>query len=1840
MSRLREGGATSLLVEATGSPGKVADEVTIGLPADLAGKAAPAQLPAGWSVSRERTSLKLSGPPAALPLRLRLDSFGVDVPARVSVRVKSLGASLLEREVNVIHGPPVKLAASLDGLLALPKALFAGDRITCQPLNPARTPAGGRWILAGVPMDEIAMTGSGVSLQVRIPGTLRAGDPIPVQYIDPWGERLVDAPSASLCRGSLPPSRGDRPRLEACAPLALTGQTACVCGWFPTPASSEGLTLNGKPLGPPVSASSGVVFVKIPADAVPGPARIGGAESAGFSPEERAAVTVVRVGGEIDRTKLMRGESTPMRLWVEGTAQPLALHVRNDTPEIIRLEGGNEQMIATDGKKPNGLTRTVYAVHVGDFTITYSLATDQCPCGGDTVTREPTPIVYLTYPPDLRTREKSPSPSPIVTPTITATPRPPTDTTRDRSRTPAVTPDIITRERSYTPTPTPPPPPPSSTPTPTYTPTPNVECKVSYTIEGGPGISIDAVGPAPPKSSKKNESIPLYVSASDMDQLLQTCACTVNGQPGNSTHKYINVPDTLQYRWRKVSGNGNLAGTQGPATLYQPPPLQVDESDSVSIEVQIVDLRDNDKPASVQFTITVKRTEECKYERTVAFTKKSDPGRKKEITDIHQAVECSPVDESWVKDPVPLQGQVPGKVKVCVGERALLTASASDQDTLKLQCAGSCGSDKSEPQLDDPVQYTWEADKGDFPDYGGHATSDSDSTSVIYKAPPKPGADVVHVHIRDSGKEAADPKVDKVIQVTAYKLDMVVSGHKDERAPDCEAYYICLNDDDDDKKGVDDRDVQAAAEDDLVQVTLKMEPEKSGNVTLLASSGAGKIRVWKDSAKSQELKLPYSPPKLPIDVWVEGFRPSDKARDVELVLKSDDPHCEVHRLFTVERPELDMDGVPHAARQNPGGFVCVNKDDDDNNQVPDKDDAIATAGVEDDLVPISIGKLPKEGSVTFRVTAGGNSVRVWEESADHKNLKGGRAEGKSYKAEDLPKKLWLEGVQASGGLADVRMEVQDDDSGCTSVLLVTVVDVDIRASMRNRDGGLVLVPEADEEKKGAFVAVNTDDDNTDGVLDKEQQPVQGENDLLKIDLDVNPRASVTGKLTLTATGAANEFHLWRDPNKVASEDLGKAITFDAAELPKTYWLEGVSPSSQRRDLALKLRCDQPRPCDDTVKVTAVQLHLQTDLDMDQKIDDKDWKLERKPGAYVVLNNDDDDRNGKADYSDDVVDAKAAPGYAPPAGARAEQDLKKFQITGPMPASLVNTGKVILRRSNGNVRVYSVPEKGVAARILWSAPPGAAGAGGYAAGTERNGIKTWDLSDETQRADFLSVRDHLWVEGTAPSGAERDTTLSLSYGPQDAGVEIEMNRVDLTVIRFEKIEATIDPTPPHTARALAPPLAAAGAAASNAPLNHVYSSSSGGIVHTLNADDANLDGTFAQPHALVLIRRGDDEVDFAATRQPALPMKWTVERASDDAAALGRGVPPITKTAGLTMSLSTDERGSFLVSVYYDANGNGKFDTGEPRAIVPLILVDTVFREDQSAAHTHVTATRVGTAATWSRTPRAVAPGAAAPPFRGISVSSGVYNPALPNPGGGGFDINNPNNAAMYFGATVDFIGGGPAGQRGLDRAFGGWVNNEIVDEDVTGTYQNGHRVLSVFASNAGPFLPGGGAPVILPPPFLDSGFDDGGQGGGSVTLTRSRMGATTVQPLGRRVLVESVDSPGQPYAGDHPGFPGSRLTGMTFNMGFHAWLAVWTNVTASDGRTNDAAERTYSSVCDFSWTLRGEWSVDAQGLSTRVGAPEARKGATTSYPARRARDETVEVRYPRGTYLLDSDARN
>jgi len=212
-----------------------------------------------------------------------------------------------------------------------------------------------------------------------LPADLRPGDTLALRYVDALGELVLDVPEVPGVE-VVEPGAGGGPRITDASPRAFPGRLACVCGSFPSPEAWDGVLLDGAALGAPEAASSRMVWVQIPASTAPGEHVFSGAPAPGFPPEDKAATLVLQVGGQIDSTKLQRLESTPMRLRVQGTEEPIELRVRNRTPSIISIEGGDDQVIRTTGGSPNQLERTVRGISPGAFDIQYELAGEPCPC--------------------------------------------------------------------------------------------------------------------------------------------------------------------------------------------------------------------------------------------------------------------------------------------------------------------------------------------------------------------------------------------------------------------------------------------------------------------------------------------------------------------------------------------------------------------------------------------------------------------------------------------------------------------------------------------------------------------------------------------------------------------------------------------------------------------------------------------------------------------------------------------------------------------------------------------------------------------------------------------------------------------------------------------------------------------------------------------------------------------------------------------------------------------------------------------------------------------------------------------------------------------------------------------------------------------------------------------------------------------------------------------------------------------------------------------------------------------------------------------------------------------
>ncbi len=124
-------------------------------------------------------------------------------------------------------------------------------------------------------------------------------------------------------------------------------------------------------------------------------------------------------------------------------------------------------------------------------------------------------------------------------------------------------------------------------------------------------------------------------------------------------------------------------------------------------------------------------------------------------------------------------------------------------------------------------------------------------------------------------------------EVTVFTLDLSISGVPDEQEA-IPGKYISVNNDDDDANGVPDKtdNGPVIGEDDLVEITLSIEPELHSGIARLAFwvGGGCPVKAWQAETKGVEVTLPkswdLSQETLPAQLYVEGYR----AGDIELVL--------------------------------------------------------------------------------------------------------------------------------------------------------------------------------------------------------------------------------------------------------------------------------------------------------------------------------------------------------------------------------------------------------------------------------------------------------------------------------------------------------------------------------------------------------------------------------------------------------------------------------------------------------------------------------------------------------------------------------------------------------------------------------------------------------------------------------------------------------------------------------------------------------------------------------------------------------------------------------------------
>jgi phage baseplate assembly protein gpV len=492
----------------------------------------------------------------------------------------------------------------------------------------------------------------------------------------------------------------------------------------------------------------------------------------------------------------------------------------------------------------------------------------------------------------------------------------------------------------------------------------------------------------------------------------------------------------------------------------------------------------------------------------------------------------------------------------------------------------------------------------------------------------------------------------------------------------------------------------------------------------------------------------------------------------------------------------------------------------------------------------------------------------------------------------------------------------------------------------------------------------------------------------------------------------------------------------------------------------------------------------------------------------------------------------------------------------------------------------------------------------------------DFDYDPKEATKKNEDKKLWVQGKSGgvSHALRDVVLSLRIKEDNP---TSADTVRMTVVRFSTLKADVPSTPALNPRA------------GNSPVNrHEWKIAD----PTPTKDHFSEDIDVNKP--IVLIEnsvRAINQIKLSVKVAPAgVPVNWAIIRDrrldkgdhKDIVALTGNKEAPTlgSNASGLVNTLIADAVGSFHICPFVDCNGSKKLDfmTHDGNRIdrEPFIMMNLVLVRVQGVSND----------------------------------SKGQPNNCTPVPAAGQTAANfgsfttggwNGADSGWYAKATVDVIGGGSDGLRGLKYVFGGWIQHIFLN-NISVSYLipapapippalpppppaapplRHHRYAFVSnlkdATHSGKYHYIGATeapisaadaifviktePTIDNRPILDvSPYSDAGTGGDSAVGTARKEGglppprtgggphgggypAPTARPLGQRWVREMWDSPGIGCRRSHIS-AGGTLASFRFNLGFRTDLCFWTSTDLKpDATANGVANRLYSSVYKCTW---------------------------------------------------------
>jgi hypothetical protein len=561
-------------------------------------------------------------------------------------------------------------------------------------------------------------------------------------------------------------------------------------------------------------------------------------------------------------------------------------------------------------------------------------------------------------------------------------------------------------------------------------------------------------------------------------------------------------------------------------------------------------------------------------------------------------------------------------------------------------------------------------------------------------------------------------------------------------------------------------------------------------------------------------------------------------------------------------------------------------------------------------------------------------------------------------------------------------------------------------------------------------------------------------------------------------------------------------------------------------------------------------------------------------------------------------------------------------------------KVVLRVPDANLAIFKLKT------------------GGRPKGDRKQRPRSAQSGTPTQWREYTIDRDHfvngqftVWLEGKAPSNSQCDAEVQLTSTSFDHGVpRAEYDKIELTVFSLGAPVVRLPTTPAMTAR---DPGVAQGVSlvwpgeAQNAPPAHqdvdvvALARTLGGFYNAPLVSRA-----FEHNPPVVLLKgslgAGQAVVAAAADIKPAganfqaLKLVWRFERAPDDAAAIQQGssqcddVPPAHVSRRLLPSAADEAKVEVPVTDHGSFHLLGKVGPSTCFVVNVVVVEATAYAgHEVPTIGGSIAAERAGilgfTANGQIVMHSGRVPFPAADPARLVALQAEV---------------------AALLAARIKLVGGGPDGKRGVDRVFGGWIQNKT-GSTIVGTYHD--HAANVDYTMEGEFVTnqtqgqliqvGGGSDhyfgdaqpalatfvVNAGQPLLDTG--NAHIAGRSACLGNrafQRLGPAPPGGLGQDVVAVAVDSPGTEFFATHISQPQALLSRAQYDIAFRSFLCVWVDVTGRDvgavsTSTAQPGELLYASVAEIAWRIHGDytatWPAPIQQQATR----DARRAADPRY---------------------------